>query len=193
MKISWSSRHKWSTEAGGLAVYCFYFLHPFQRGAIILQEIWVRRQHFISCLREGAPFGKLGGGWCSLILMSKLCWRLAGVSFNDLSSTWRAFCPDQVFYWWPNLSYYDHHPNSWWLDVGWLWMDTWNRNIPVDIESAPTKKDKWHTNRLEKLAHNHSAQWSGRLNKSNHYYFVTTLSLLAVAFIQTYFTCDGKL
>ena len=57
----------------------------------------------------------------------------------------------------------------------------------------PQKKDKWHTNRLEKLAHNHSAQWSGRLNKSNHYYFVTTLSLLAVAFIQTYFTCDGKL
>ena len=46
-KMSWSRWPLWSTEAGGLVVYCFYCVYPFLREGTILLAIWGRRHHFI--------------------------------------------------------------------------------------------------------------------------------------------------
>ena len=74
-RMSWSSWHQWSTEAGGLAAlhwlsvqsvdwtesqsmaaYWFYCLYPFLREGTILLAVWVRRHLFIGSLGKEAPF-----------------------------------------------------------------------------------------------------------------------------------------
>ena len=99
-KMCWTRWQRWSTKAGGLAVFCFYFLYPLPWGGTILLAICdagtismvisVRRPHFIDYLREEAPFYwvNLGRGWWMCFYLSpKLCWRLAGISYYSPCST----------------------------------------------------------------------------------------------------------
>ena len=80
-KMSWFRWHQWSTEAGGLAVYCFnfytlfneeapFYWEEFGRGGTILLVILERRPHFIGYLREEAPFYwvNCGEGWWSFVI-----------------------------------------------------------------------------------------------------------------------------
>ena len=55
-KISYSRWHKWSTEAGGLAVNCLYFWHRFHKGGTIFLAVWERGTHFIGYIKDQTPF-----------------------------------------------------------------------------------------------------------------------------------------
>ena len=74
----WSRWHKWSTQAGGLAVWCFNFSMPFlmRKHHFIDNSGEERSPHFIGYLSEKALF--MGWIWKKVFyLCSKLCWRLA--------------------------------------------------------------------------------------------------------------------
>ena len=78
---SGSRWHKWSTQAGGPAWYCLYSYTTF------IEEVLFYWQFGIG----------IGEAFYFTCFVQKLCWLLAGVSFYDPWSNWRAGRQDHVF------------------------------------------------------------------------------------------------